>query len=431
MSYAWRFLLRSLIAGLVAPGAFAARVTLNVEAPDGEVAEIAKVAPELSQDVWTRTSGRRSSQIVRDRGRSDPGGARTAGYYGVRVESDLQRPDTDGTWKASFRVIPGNPVIVDDVRIVVPGPAGGQPEVKTALDAFLPKKGDRLDHSAYEHSKAQIDMALRTTGLSRGRSHTTPRRRDQVLNTAEIRPELGTRRASSLRRGGLLGRTVSREFPAALRAVERGRILYRRRADRVSATARRSIILERRRHAALARDQGMPCVPLDVLLIPAKRTMYSANLYVSTDSGRACGLRAQRRWLQQAGTQARRRDRILAATAGDQHELSDPGSGPKNRHFDFGAGYRDEETDTSTSRMARLAATEVRDRWKGFTRTLGLQYLNGNFEIADTQGDTEPALRGRIALRAERRIIRTSRRAAIRCCTDCVSRRKRSSPIQR
>jgi len=38
--------------------------------------------------------------------------------------------------------------------------------------------------------------------------------------------------------------------------------------------------------------------------------------------------------------------------------------------------------------MARAAATEVTDRWKGFTRTLGLQYLNGDFEIANEQHST-------------------------------------------
>ena len=38
--------------------------------------------------------------------------------------------------------------------------------------------------------------------------------------------------------------------------------------------------------------------------------------------------------------------------------------------------------------MARAAATEVTDRWKGFTRTLGLQYLNGDFEIAKQQHST-------------------------------------------
>jgi translocation and assembly module TamA len=38
--------------------------------------------------------------------------------------------------------------------------------------------------------------------------------------------------------------------------------------------------------------------------------------------------------------------------------------------------------------MARAAASEVTDRWKGFTRTLGLQYLHGDFEIANEQHST-------------------------------------------
>ncbi len=69
-----------------------------------------------------------------------------------------------------------------------------------------------------------------------------------------------------------------------------------------------------------------------------------------------------------------------------QYQIPKPGR--PSRTLNFGVGYRDEETDTSTSRMARAAATEVTDRWKGFTRTLGLQYLNGDFQIAEQQHTT-------------------------------------------
>ena len=116
-------------------------------------------------------------------------------------------------------------------------------------------------------------------------------------------------------------------------------------------------------------------VPVDVLLVPAKRTVYTANLYVSTDSGPG---RPARR----AAALAERRGHKLGGEIEYSTRLQEistkyqiPRPGPRNRNFNFGAGYRDEETDTSRSRMARLAATEVVDRWKGFTRTLGLQYL--------------------------------------------------------
>jgi translocation and assembly module TamA len=388
MSYAWRFLLRSLIAGLVAPGAFGARVTLNVEAPDGEVAEIAKVAPELSQYVDKDVSPAQIRRLFATADDQIREALEPLGYYGVRVESDLQRSDTDGTWKATLRVIPGNPVIVEDVRIVVPGPAGGQPEVKTALDAFLPKKGDRLDHSAYEHSKTQIETALRTTGylaadLTRHRVAVT-----KSANTAEIdlewEPGERHRFGAVDFSGAQFPETfLQRYVPWQGGAFYTGDELIEFQQQLVDADYFSSVAVTPR-----LRETRDAVVPLDVLLIPAKRTMYSANLYVSTDSGPGVRLGAQRRWLNKRGHklggEIEYSQRLQEIST--NYRIPDPG--PKNRHFDFGAGYRDEETDTSTSRMARLAATEVRDRWKGFTRTLGLQYLNGNFEIADTQGDT-------------------------------------------
>jgi translocation and assembly module TamA len=388
MSDAWRFAFHNLIAVLVTSSAFAARVTLNVDAPDGEVAEVAKVAPELSQYVDKDVS---PSQIRRLFATADDQirvALEPLGYYGARVESDLQKAGNDGTWKATFRVIPGDPVIVEDVRIGIPGTAGEQPEVKSALEAFLPKKGDRLDHSAYEKSKSQVDTALRTTGylasdLRRHRVAVT-----KSANTAEIDLEW---EPGERHRFGVVDFSdaqfpdtfLQRYVPWNEGAFYTNDQLLDLQQRLVDADYFSSVAVTPR-----LKDTSDAVVPIDVLLIPAKRTVYSSSLYVSTDTGPGVRLGVQRRWLNRRGHklggEIEYSQRLQEISA--NYRIPDPG--PKDRHFDFGAGYRDEETDTSTSRMARLAATEVRDRWKGFTRTLGLQYLNGNFEIADTQGDT-------------------------------------------
>jgi translocation and assembly module TamA len=129
-------------------------------------------------------------------------------------------------------------------------------------------------------------------------------------------------------------------------------------------------------------------VPIDVMLIPAKRTLYTANIYYSTDTGPGTKLSVQRRWLNKRGHKLGGDVEYSARLKEVATKYQIPKPGPRNRNYSFGAGYRDEETDTSTSRMARLAATEVTESWKGFTRTLGLQYLNGDFEIADQRGST-------------------------------------------
>ena len=57
-----------------------------------------------------------------------------------------------------------------------------------------------------------------------------------------------------------------------------------------------------------------------------------------------------------------------------------PRPGQRNRNYNFAAGYHDEETNSSRSRMARISASEILEQWHGYTRTLGLQHLNGDFD---------------------------------------------------
>ena len=128
--------------------------------------------------------------------------------------------------------------------------------------------------------------------------------------------------------------------------------------------------------------------PIDVALVRAKRTVYTASVYVSTDTGPGGKVGFERRWLNSRGHKLSAEAQYSTRLEDYQVQYRIPKPGRPNRNWTLGVGYRDEETDSSTSRMARAAATEVTDRWKGFTRTLGLQYLNGDFEIAHEQHST-------------------------------------------
>jgi translocation and assembly module TamA len=126
-------------------------------------------------------------------------------------------------------------------------------------------------------------------------------------------------------------------------------------------------------------------VPIETLLIPAKRTIYRAGAYLSTDSGPGGRLGIERRWLNALGHKIGGDIQYSQRLEEYSTFYRIPRPGERNRNYNFAGGYRDEETDSSKSRTARLAASEVLDDWHGYTRTLGLQYLNGTFEIADQQ----------------------------------------------
>ena len=100
-----------------------------------------------------------------------------------------------------------------------------------------------------------------------------------------------------------------------------------------------------------------------------------------------------------------------------------PLPGPNERSLNFGVTYRDEDTDTSQSRNDRLAANETR-KWHGFTRTLGLQYLAGTFEIAEEDRLHQPVLRRRHAHEeAGQRLLLSAPRLVRRPCGALRARR--------
>ena len=117
--------------------------------------------------------------------------------------------------------------------------------------------------------------------------------------------------------------------------------------------------------------------------------MYSGEVYYSTDFGAGVRLGAERRWLNQKGHKADVKveysERLQEA--GLHYKIPRPGR--DDRSYDFGVGYRDETTDVNRSRNFQVAATRSEKRWHGFTRTIGLKFLDGDFEIGQDEDNLE------------------------------------------
>ena len=130
-------------------------------------------------------------------------------------------------------------------------------------------------------------------------------------------------------------------------------------------------------------------VPIDVLLKRDERTVYSGEVYYSTDFGAGVRVGAERRWLNKKGHKADAKVEYSQRLQETRVHYQIPRPGREDRSYDFGVGYRDETTDTSRSRNFQLAATRSEKRWHGFTRTLGLKYLHGDFEIGQDDDNLE------------------------------------------
>ena len=76
------------------------------------------------------------------------------GLYRVEIESKLTAPSADdGTWVASFKVDPGDPVKIGQVDYRITGPGADNPRFPKQ---FPMKVGDPLIHADYEKAKSSI-----------------------------------------------------------------------------------------------------------------------------------------------------------------------------------------------------------------------------------------------------------------------------------
>jgi translocation and assembly module TamA len=67
-----------------------------------------------------------------------------------------------------------------------------------------------------------------------------------------------------------------------------------------------------------------------------------------------------------------------------------PMPGDNQRSFNYGASYRDANTDTSKSRTLELVGNETR-QWHGWTRTLGVHALIGTFTVGKRGDEPDDA----------------------------------------
>jgi translocation and assembly module TamA len=362
-----------------------AEVTLTFEGISEELQNAVRGHLELAQYADRDVSPRQANSLFADAEKQVQQALQPYGYYHAEVEKDLQRGEQPGDYRAHFRITLGEPMVVDAVRLRVSDDAFAVSTVREAVQAFHPLEGEILHHGVYESSKSAISTALQTAGFFDAKLTEHRVEVVQADNRADIklnwdsgeRYRFGPVRFTDAQ---FSERFLQQYVPwkdGEVYSTEQLLLLQQRLVDAdYFATVAVQPDLEKAANGV---------VPIEALLIPAKRTVYSAGVYVSTDAGPGVRFGADRRWINDRGHKLGGDIEYSQRLQETSLNYRIPKPGLRSRDYTFAAGYRDEQTDTSTSRTSRLAVSEVMDRWHGYTRTLGLQYLNGDFTIADEQ----------------------------------------------
>jgi translocation and assembly module TamA len=308
------------------------------------------------------------------------------GYYDASVQGSLQQVGKD--WRVTLHVTPGEPVKVTAVDVQLDPTAANLPAIRRARRALDKLKGQRLDDAAYTAARDAVGSALTANGFLDAKLlvHRVEVHRAERSAAIKLAWQVGTRyRYGHVRfegsqfREGFLQRYVpfkpgdyfSQAQLLALQQALNG-------ADYFAVVN----VLPDLDHAS----NGV--VDVDVQLAPAKRTIYTGGPFIGTDTG--LGLRGgiERRWVNNRGHKWKN-ELVLAQRLKTLSTLySIPMPGDDQRSFNFGATYRDANTDTSQSHTLELIANETR-LWHDWVRTFGLHALSGTFTVGKRSDEPE------------------------------------------
>jgi translocation and assembly module TamA len=379
----------TILSCLIAVHAHAAKVDVEIDGLAEEQREAVEAALELNEYEERDIKSAELRAAYKDAETQIQLALEPFGFYDVSVQSELTGDEQNG-WKAKFTVAPGEPAIVRSAQVDVVGAGKEQRRVASAIAGFAPKVGDRLDHATYEASKAVIDSSLRGAGYLDAKylKRRVTVKPEEKSADVDLQWESGERyKFGDVRFSG------DSPFPESFL---RDFIPWREDAffnsEQVLNLQQRLVDADYFELVSVApaldeKKDGQ--VPIDVLLNRDKRTVYSGEVYYSTDFGGGVRVGAERRWLNKkghkAGAQVEYSQRLQEAAV--HYQIPRPSR--EDRSYDFGAAYRDETTDVSRSRNFQLAATRSEKRWHGFTRTLGVKYLVGDFELGNDEDELE------------------------------------------
>jgi translocation and assembly module TamA len=324
-----------------------------------------------------------------------PAQAKTAlepyGYYDAEVTSQLQQVGKD--WKVTLDVRTGEPVKVASVEVQVDAEALALPSVRRARSALTRMRGKQLNDAAYDAARDALSAALTASGFLDAKLLTHRVEVNTAQHSAAIR--LAWQAGRRYRYGTVYfeGSQFNEGFLERYVPFKPGDYFDQDQLLKLQQALNGADYFAVVNVLPQIDEKADGRVDVKVELAPAKRTIYTGGPFIGTDTGLGVRGGLERRWVNRNGHKWKN-ELVLAQRLKMLSTLySIPLPGDDQRSLNFGANYRDANTDTSQSRTLELVANETQ-LWHGWTRTVGLHALSGTFTVGkrDDEPDDTPGI---------------------------------------
>ncbi|NLA68873.1 MAG: outer membrane protein assembly factor [Gammaproteobacteria bacterium] len=242
----------------------------------------------VEEDAARADSAAATAEVVREAGNRARGGAQVPLSVVITVE-------------------PGEPVRVRRADIAIIGDAHDDPYLSEEIEAFIPRQGSILHHPTYEASKAGIsrrlaergyfdaDFSVRRIAVTRA-EHAAD---IELVWTSGDRYDMGPTRFEQSPT-----QVVDTALLERLVYWEEGQYYHQGRLDRLRTSLAGLDYFSRIDITPRPEDAVDGRVPVEVVLTPAKRDVYTAGLSYGTDSGPGVRLGLERRYVNRRGHKA-------------------------------------------------------------------------------------------------------------------------------
>jgi translocation and assembly module TamA len=334
----------------------------------------------------------RVERLFRDADRNLRRALEALGYYDVDVSKSLSFDDA--CWRARFDVTVGEPVVLRNVGIEIVGAAANDSEFGSLVEANKPTAGRILNHGRYETYKT----TLLSAAISRGYFDAEFLRSEVTVNadshSADVQIALssGPRyRFGEVRfTEGILRDNLMRGF-SDIRSGD----YYR--ADAISdlyEVLNGSTYFGTVSISTDPLDTAQKTVPVDVVLQPGTRRIYSVGAGFTTDTGPHGRLGYANRRRNDKGHQFE--SKLFASSV--RSELTAtyrwPKRDPRKEWLNIVLGFQHEDTDTSENDTFKIGIQRSRSLSESWLETRYLDYAFEDFKVGDQDTTSELVIFG-------------------------------------
>ena len=314
------------------------------------------------------------------------------GYYRVKVTSHLRQLTTKPSrWQAHYLIELGEALKLTTLKIDLDGEANKDDVFQKLLHHFPIKVGDVLNHSQYEKAKRSLLQLAEERGYFDAQLTQHEIRFDEPAYTAHVILKLDSNKRY---RFGEVKFQNNEEFNESLLQrfltfkpgdfYTRNTLLaFKNVLTNSDYFARVDVEMDR---AATTPDLQ---VPIKVTLEPHKRNRYAFGIGYGTDTGIRGSAEWKRRYINQYGHQFTTKIELSEIRQSATARYHIPIGKTIDDFLTITAGYRDESTDTSDSKLLLLGIGkhQLRRLWKrNLEEVIGIEYRDERYTVGSDSG---------------------------------------------